>query len=62
MTAPAQFRRITPETEIAVPCVLAHCDESGFYWAMVIYTKQEAKRLRIKYTHWLPIQWPEVRG
>ena len=61
MTAPAQFRRIMPGEEITVPCMMARWD-GKHWWAMVIYIESAASRLRNKYTHWLPFQWPEVRG
>ncbi len=63
MTAPAQFRRITPETEITVPCVLAVDGIEPEGWiAFVAHTEQSVILWMSDYTHWLPIQWPEVRG
>ncbi len=59
--APAQFRRITKQTEITVPCVMARWDGTH-WWAMVIYVESAVSGLRNRYTHWLPFQWPEVRG
>ena len=60
--APAKFRRITPETVITAPCVLARV-EGGTEWIMKpVHTEAGVAWLRSDYTHWLPIQWPEVRG
>lgn len=61
MTAPAQFRRITPETEITAPCVLAN-DATDPVIAVLVWHQEIADRYRPKYTHWLPVQWPEVRA
>ena len=61
MTAPAQFRRITPETELTVPCVLVY-QHKGIWSAVVIDNYEWAIRFRVNATHWLPVQWPEVRG
>lgn len=63
MTAPAQFRRITAETEITVPCVLACRLSDGGLYARMANTMDDIAALGDDYcTHWLPIQWPEVRG
>ena len=62
MTAPARFLRITPDTEITVPCVLARKRIGKPYiHGEVVNVDAEVKLLRSEYTHWLPVQFPEVR-
>ena len=64
MSAPAQFLRITPETELTVPCVLAKEDawRPGEWKGMVAINEQVLLDWIDAHTHWLPIQFPEVRG
>lgn len=64
MTAPAQFRRITPRTKVTAPCSLARKSSEGGWEAIVRYTQPfvDAELSLKNWTHWLPVQWPEVRG
>lgn len=64
MTAPAQFRRITKRTKVTAPCVLARQEDLAVLenWdGFIAHTDGQVEDLRSDYTHWLPIQWPEVR-
>lgn len=67
VTAAAQFRRITPEEEITVPCVMARLivRDGGKAWdaSLMLYSSPTVDFYRRAFfTHWLPIQFPEVRG
>lgn len=64
-TAPAKFRRITKRAKVTAPCVLAVLDKTSipYRWQLAAVTVQTTIDLfGDRYTHWLPIQWPEVRG
>ena len=54
-----KFERITPETVITVPCVLAVLDRFGEWDAYFTANERVVELMRNEYTHWLPIQWPE---
>lgn len=60
-TAPARFRRITKRTKVTAPCLLTK-DDDVFWSTRLCYIDEAATEWKDKYTHWLPIQWPEVRG
>lgn len=56
----ATFRLITPDTVITVPCVLAVRDRYSEWDGFLPANERSVELLRSEYTHWLPIQWPEV--
>lgn len=60
-TAPARFRRITPRSKVTAPCLLTK-DDDGFWSTRLCYIDDAVTEWKDNYTHWLPIQWPEVRG
>lgn len=64
MTAPAKFLRITKRTRVTAPCVLARQDDDcKLGWdTIVLYDTDLAQALLPRYAHWLPIEFPEVRG
>lgn len=70
--APARFRRITPRTKVTAPCVLAlvgnAVDSEGPRWgekeewvATICHNDIEVNKVKNLYTHFLPIEFPEVR-
>ena len=60
--APARFRRITARTKLTVPCVMAREVGTSTWESFVCETESGAGDWSGEYTHWLPFQWPEVRG
>lgn len=65
MTAPAKFRRITKRSKLTAPCVLAREYMMSLKWHGEMFTDARTLKRELSvgsWTHWLPIQWPEVRG
>jgi hypothetical protein len=68
----SKLRRIMARTKITVPCVMVKptkyedlplgWQERKEWVASVFLSDAEVDLFRDDYTHWLPFQWPEVRG
>lgn len=71
VTTTARFRRINESLAdgLTYPCILARLVTGsilgckyGCWETKTVYGYGELARLHESYTHWLPIEFPEVRG
>ncbi len=62
-----KFKRITAKTKLTFPCLLAYNwakQTGGYGWTIQVY--ERSAQVEVwgidGYTHWMPFEWPEVRG